>query len=128
MLGDASMPIHSSDWRLVNVGAATAQGPARHKRRVVLRARRHSVRLGGRIKLHGKVRGSVSAGARVRLMVRSHGRWHVLRRKPLQAGGTFATNAHLRNIRLRGAHRVLRIRAVVRGVGRSNVIRIRLRH
>ncbi len=127
MLGDASMPIHSSDWRLVNVGGATAQGPARHKRRVVLRVRRHSVRLGGKVRLHGKVRGAVSAGARVRLMVRSHGRWHVLRRKPLQAGGTFATNPRLGSSRLTRGHGVLRIRAVVKGVGRSNVVRIRLR-
>ena len=72
MLGDASMPIHASDWRLVNVGSAIGAGPARHKRRVGAAGRGVTPRgVGGKIKLRGKVRGAVSAGARVRLMVRS---------------------------------------------------------
>jgi hypothetical protein len=122
MRGDASMPIRSSDWRLVNVGGANAQGPAKHKRRVVLRVRRHSVRAGGKVRLRGKVRGAFSAKAHVRLLVRSNGRWRVLRRKPLEAEGTFAAS-----VRPRHRHRVLRIRAVVKGVGRSNVVRVTVR-
>jgi hypothetical protein len=120
------MPIHSSDWRLVNVGRATAQGPARHKHRVVLRVSHHVVHVGSKLKVHGKVRGSFSAKARVRLMVRTGRHWHLLRRKPLRSGGTFATNPRLHGARLHGA-RVVRIRAVVKGVGRSNVVRIRVR-
>jgi len=122
MLGDASMPIRSSDWRLVNVGAPTAQGPAKHKRRVVLHVRRHSVRAGGKLRLRGQVRGAVSSRARVRFMVRSHGHWRLLRRKPLHSGGTFAAS-----VRPRHGHRTLRIRAVVKGVGRSNVVRVTVR-
>jgi hypothetical protein len=122
MLGDASMPIRSSDWRLVNVGAPTAQGPAKHRRRVVLRARRHSVRAGGRVRLRGKVRGAFSSRARVRVLVRSRGHWRVLRRKPLRTGGTFAAS-----VRPRHGHRKLRIRAAIEGVGRSNVVRVTVR-
>jgi hypothetical protein len=139
MLGDSSMSIHASDWRLVNVGTASAAGPApAAKRRVVLRAAKHAVRVGRKITLRGKVRGAFPAGARVRLMVRSGGRWHALRRKPVEANGTFAGNARLarkagaaklalKNVRLRHGVRVLRIRAVVKGVGRSNVVRVRVR-
>jgi hypothetical protein len=68
------------------------------------------------------VRGAVSAKAHVRLMVRSHGHWRVLRRKPLQAGGTFAAS-----LRPGHGHRMLRIRAVIKGVGRSNVVRVTVR-
>jgi hypothetical protein len=104
----------------------------------VLRAVKHSVRVGRKVKLRGKVRGAFRAGARVRLMVRSGGRWHALRRKPVDANGTFGTNARLarkagasrlalKKVRLRHRVRVLRIRAVVKGVGRSNVVRVRVR-
>jgi hypothetical protein len=73
------------------------------------------------------------------------GKWRRLRRKPVNADGTFATwPRYLRSVRaaragkvrpykLRNLHlsrraRVIRIRAVVTGAGRSNVVRVRLRH
>jgi hypothetical protein len=147
MLGDAGMPIHASDWRLVNVGTASAAGPtppSRHRRRVVLHVARHAVRIGGHVVLRGKVRGTLPAGADVRLMVRSGRHWLRLRRKPIEAGGTFASSPRLvrkaaaarrygperlalKNVRLPHGVMVLRIRAVVRGVGRSNVVRVRVR-
>ena len=144
MLGDTNMPVRASDWRLVNVGGASAAGPAMHRRRVILRTARHSVWVGGKVHLRGRVRGAFPAGARVRLLVHSGGRWHRLRRKPLQADGAFATNLRLghsaraarhgghrrltlRKVRLRRGLRVLRIRAVVKGAGRSNVVRVRVR-
>jgi hypothetical protein len=144
MLGDSSMKIGSNDWRLVNVGKASAAGPAPVARAVVLRTAAHRVWVGGKVRLRGKVRGAVPAGARVRFMVRSKGRWHRLRRKPVEADGTFATNARLahrasaarthgkrrlalKSVRLRHGIKVLRIRAVVKGVGRSNVVRVRVR-
>jgi hypothetical protein len=122
MRGDASMPIRSSDWRLVSAGAPTAQGPARHKRRVVLRVHRPSVRAGGKVRLRGQVRGAFSSTARVRFMVRSRGHWRVMRRKPLHPGGTFAAS-----VRPRKRHGTVRIRAVVKGVGHSNVVRVTVR-
>jgi hypothetical protein len=145
MLGEASMPIRASDWRLVNVGStAAAKPPAAPKRRVVLRAARRSVRIGGKVRLRGEVRGAFPAGAHVRLMVRAGHGWHRLRRKPIDAAGTFATSPRLvrkasaarrhgaarltlKHVRLARGVRVLRIRAVVKGVGRSKVVRVRVR-
>jgi hypothetical protein len=127
MLGDASMPVHASDWRLVNVGSPTAAGPPpppRHKQRgrVLLRAVRHSVRIGSNVGLRGTVDGEFPAGAKARLVVKSGNRWVRLRQQPIDAAGTFA--AH---VRLKARSRAMRIRAVVRGVGRSNVVRVRVR-
>jgi hypothetical protein len=124
MLGDSSMQIHAADWRLVNVGSASASGPppAPARGRVILRTARRSVRAGGKVRLRGEVRGTFSAGARARLMLRKGGRWVRLRQKAIEAGGTFSTN-------VRAGHRmrVLRLSAVVKGVGRSNVVRVRVR-
>jgi hypothetical protein len=80
------------------------------------------VRAGGNVRLRGEVRGTFSAGARARLMIREGARWVSLRQKPFGAGGTFFTN-------VRAGHRirVLRIQAAVGGVGRSNVVRVRVR-
>jgi hypothetical protein len=130
MLGDSSMPIQAGDWRLVNVGSASAAGPPpapRAGRRVVLRAARRSVRVGGRIGLRGQVRGGFSARARVRVMVHSGSRWVRMRKTALDGGGTFSTKVAPRNVRLGHGRRVLRILAVVNGVGRSNVVRVRVR-
>jgi hypothetical protein len=146
MYGDASMPIHAGDWRLVSgtANAASPPSPRRSHRRVSLRAGKRFVWIGGKVRLRGKVRGAVRAGAHVRFLVRARGRWHRLRRKPVEANRTFATNARLahraraastsghrplslKHVRLRRGVRVLRVRAVVRGAGRSNVVRIRVR-
>jgi hypothetical protein len=141
MLGRAAMPIHAGDWRLVNVGAASAAAPPPVRRRkVVLRATRRSVRVGGKVRLHGKVRVAFPPGARVRLMVRSGRGWHRLRLKPIAADATFATSPRLvrkagaarkrlalKRVRLNRGVRILKIRAVVKGVGRSKVVRVRIR-
>jgi hypothetical protein len=144
MLGDANMRIRAGDWRLVNVGSAAAAAPPRKGRKVVLRAAGRFVRVGGKVRLRGKVRVALAPGARVRLMVRSGGRWHRLRRKSIAADGTFLTSPRLarkaraarrngpkrlalEHVRLKRGVRVLKIRAVVRGVGRSNVVRVRVR-
>jgi len=148
LYGKSGISVRATDWRLVNVGTASAAAPARPRprgRRVVLRAAHRSVWVGGKVRLRGKVRGAVRAGARVRFQVRSHGAWRHLRRKPVDADGSFTTNprlAHkrraarssgrrplvLKQVRLRRGMKVLRIRAVVRGVGRSPVVRVRIRH
>jgi hypothetical protein len=125
MLGDASMPVHASDWRLVNVGSATAAGPPpapEQGPRVVLRAALRSVAAGRKLGLRGEVRGGFPTGAKARLMVKSGHRWIRLRQKAIDAGGTFATQ-----VRAQARGRALRIRAVVKGVGRSNVVRVRVR-
>jgi hypothetical protein len=126
MLGDASMPIHASDWRLVKVGSATAAGPPppapEQRRRVVLRAAGRSVRIGGKLRLRGEVRGGFPAGAKARLMLKSGHRWIRLRQQPIDATGTFA--AH---VPLKARNPVQRIRALVKDVGRSNVVRVHVR-
>jgi hypothetical protein len=145
MLGDASMPIRASDWRRVNVGsAAAASPPPARKRRVVLRAARRFVRVGHKIRLRGKVRGAFPPGAHVRIMVRTRHGWQRLRRKPIAADGSFGTNPRLvrrpgtartggharlalKRVRLKRGARVVKIRAVVKGVGRSKVVRVRVR-
>jgi len=127
MLGDSSMPIRASDWRLVSIGTARAAGPPPppgQGSRLVLRTARGSVRRGGRLRLIGKVEGSVPAGAKARLVTKVRRRWVRLREKPIDAAGAFATNPILRPKR---GTRVLRIRAEVAGVGRSNVVRVRVR-
>jgi hypothetical protein len=126
MLGDASMPIRASDWRLVNVGATGAAEPSPPNRaQVVLRAARRSVRAGARLRLRGRVEGAFPAGARAGFMVKSGRRWSRLRERPVDAAGTFVSTLRLAG-RAQGA-RVLRVRARVRGVGTSNLVRVRVR-
>jgi hypothetical protein len=114
-------------------------------KRVRIGVDRRSLRLGGQLRLSGKVRGTVRRGAHVRVQVRTAGgKWRRLRRKPVNADGTFGTwprylrsvraaragklhRYKLRNLHLSRRARVIRIRAVVTGAGRSNVVRVRLR-
>jgi hypothetical protein len=127
MLGDSSMPIRASDWRLVNVGTApagaTAPAPPQGGR-VVLRAARGSVRRGGRLRLFGKVVGGVPAGAKARLVARVRNRWVQLRGKQIDAASSFAANPVVRPNR---GTRAMQVRALVTGVGGSNVVRVRVR-
>jgi hypothetical protein len=111
----------------VNVGTAPAASgsPAPEQAsRVVLRAARASVRRGGRVRLVGKVEGSVPAGARARLVARVRNRWVQLRGKLVDAAGAFAASPIVRPNR---KTRALQIRALVDGVGSSNVVRVRVR-
>ena len=149
-LNPGSLDIKASDMRVARAGNGQALPPPEaqsrkpRKRKVVLRADKHKLRVGRKLRLRGKVRVQVPAGRHVRFQVRVGHRWHRLRRKPIQGDGTFATNprlkrgAHasrwgaparlrLKRVHLRPGVRVIKIRAVVRGVGRSNVIRVRIR-
>jgi hypothetical protein len=146
-LHQTSFNIRGSDFRLVHAGPVPFEkqrSRKKHPRRLVLRCRNHSVWAGGKIRLYGKVRGSAKAGARVRFQVRVNGHWRRLRRKPLEANGTFETHPrlgrsaraaranghsrlHLKDVRLRRGTRVLKLRAVLRGHGYSNVVRVRIR-
>ena len=150
-LSQTSFDFTGADMRPAQPGAPQAQAasaaPARKKRSrnraIALHAHRHSVWVGGRLRLRGKVRGNIAPGAKVRLQVRTHGHWKRFRQKLVEANGTFATHPHLgrvagasrhghralrlRERRLRSGMRVLRVRAVVKGVGRSRVLKIRVR-
>ena len=151
-LGQTSFDFTGADMRPAQAGPvppaqAAAVAPTVKKRSrnraIALHANKHSIWVGGRLGLRGKVRGNVAPGARVRLQVRTHGHWKRFRQKPVEANGTFATRPHLgrvagssrhgpralrlRERRLRKGMRTLRVRAVVKGVGRSRVLKIRVR-
>jgi hypothetical protein len=120
---------------------AKAKKKRRKQRRVVLRVTPRRLSLGRTLRLSGRVRGTVPKHARVRIQVGTRrGPWRPLRRKTPNADGTFATSARFtrsarssatRGLRLghvqfsRGT-RVIRIRAVVRRAGKSNMVRVRL--
>jgi len=146
-LNETSFGITASDFRLVHAGPVPfVKQPARRrapKRALVLGAASRSVWAGGKVRLRGKAK-QAPPGARVRIQVRTKGHWRRLRRKPVEADGTFGTNPrlgryarasrsgshgrlHLENVRLRHGIRVLKFRATVKGLGHSNVVRVRVR-
>jgi hypothetical protein len=147
-LNPGSLNIRGSDMRPARAGIGGPPPPEAqsHKSRaIVLRVNKHRIRVGGRLRLHGKVRAKVAAGTHVRIQVRVGRRWQRLRRKLVEGDGTFGTSprlargAHvsrhgrparlrLKHVRLRRGVRVLKLRAVIRGVGHSNVVRVRIRH
>jgi hypothetical protein len=108
----------------------------------VLRASGRSVWIGGQLRLRGRVRGQIPAGARVRLQVLTKGNWRRFGEKPVEANGRFTSwprlgrgghaSGHGHRVlrlgeqRLRSSVRMLRIRAVVRGAGRSRILHIRV--
>jgi hypothetical protein len=149
-LSPGSLDIRGSDMRPARAGVGGAVPPPEaqssrpHRRSIVLRAARHRLRVGRKLRLRGKVRAKVPAGRKVRIQVRVGHHWHRLRRKPIQADGSFRTNprlkgsAHasrygvpgrlrLKQVHLRRGVRVLKLRAVIRGVGHSNVVHVRVR-
>jgi hypothetical protein len=149
-LSQQSLDVTGNDFRLAHAGpyVPTAKQASHGKRRsakhaIVLRASKRRVRVGHRLRLRGHVRGSFPAGSRVRFQVRLKGHWLRFRQKPVEANGTFASWPHLghkasasrhghrvlrlRDRRLRRGIRVLKIRAVVKGVGRSRPIHVRVR-
>jgi hypothetical protein len=151
-LSEQALPFTPQDFRPAQTGPyvparAASKGSGRHyARRVLLRVNTHKLWVGGQLRIRGHVRGGVPAGARVRVDFRTRGQrhWHRLRRKPVEANGRFATwprltrPAHVSRfgapiLRLRDRHlsahaRIVRFRAFVHGVGRSGVVRVRIRH
>ena len=153
-LSENTLDFTGVDMRPAKAGPVPPAGPPasaakeRRKRgkRVRISVNRRNLRLGGQLRISGRVRGAVRRDARVRFQVRTAGgKWRRLRRKPVNADGTFATWPRFvravraaragkpRRFKLRDVHlsrnaRVVRIRAVLTGSGRSNVVRVRLRY
>jgi hypothetical protein len=90
---------------------------------VTLKANRSSVPQGGRIKLKGSTSLLPRAdGPReARIQRRRHGRWHRAGAASIRGDGHFA-----KHVRARGAG-AIRFRAMVRGIGRSRVVTVRVR-
>jgi hypothetical protein len=119
--------------------AHTGGGSAKKQRALTLRSNRRSVRVGRRIVLTGRVRAgvSVAAGARVAIDARGKRRWAPARRVRIGPHRRFRVRLRLRGRRLArlalaGARlsphvRTLRLRARLPGVGRSAIVRVRVR-
>jgi parallel beta-helix repeat protein len=92
---------------------------------ITLVARRTEVPQGRPVPLRGQVkRARVKRGRVVRLYARIKGRRKLVGRARLTAAGRFAAAPRLRKLRIRG--KVVRLQAVVQGIGRSRTVRVRI--
>ena len=92
---------------------------------VILGVFRERIQRGQRLPMIGRVASPrLRRGLRVMVVVRVHGHRHLLARVRVSRDGTFSLRPRVRGAR--GA-RSVRVQAVVRGVGRSRSIRVRLR-
>jgi hypothetical protein len=111
--------------RLVpGAGGDASRGGRRgtRSRRIVLRASRSALRPGQPLVLAGRVLGRF-VPARVRLERWDRG-WRRVGRIPVSSSGAFRKKVRLSGVR---RHRVARLRAVSRQVGRSRVVRVRVK-
>jgi parallel beta-helix repeat protein len=93
---------------------------------VILGAVRTNVRRGQRLKLLGQVSAAhLRPGLRVSVFARAHGHRRLLARAAVRRNGIFVVHPHVRAPR---KARFVRITAVVRGIGHSRSIRLRIRH
>jgi hypothetical protein len=145
MYGKSSMPIRASDWRLVNVGTPPDPAPAPSPEPVTdpgrsgrpctkKRHRKHECRLveisvsgarasrvGSAVRVRGKVNAAAAGSRRARLQIKTRKGWKTVATAKIRADGTFALRLPRRKW-----HRKVRLRAVVRGVGKSRTQRVRL--
>jgi hypothetical protein len=105
------------------VRAAHASRAERRPRAVIFGAFQTVVRPGHRLPLLGRVT-SMRPGLRVTIVARTRGHRRRLARVPIRADGTFALRPRLHAPRVA---RFVRVSAVVRGLGHSRSIRLRLR-
>jgi hypothetical protein len=94
--------------------------------RVAFRIRRsRRVRPLQRVRLTGRLIGTrPAASTKVALQLRKHGRWHTRKVRRLRPSGRFSLKFRTSGSRRR---RVVRVRALVPGVGKSGVLRLRVR-
>ena len=106
-------------------GVTRSTHAQRHAPAVVLGAFRKQIQRGQRLPMIGRVASTrLRRGLSVAVVARVHGHRHLLARVPVSRNGTFSLRPRVRAAR--GA-RFVRVQAVVRGVGRSRSIRVRLR-
>ena len=93
---------------------------------MILGAVRMNVRRGQRLKLLGQVGAPhLRPGLRVSVFARAQGHRRLLARAAVRRNGIFVLHPHVRAPR---EARFVRITAVVRGIGHSRSIRLRVRH
>ncbi len=108
------------------VGGVRSLRPRRHVAAVVLGAKRAQVRRGHRVVLTGRIAAArMRPGLRVVVVAAARGQVRRLASVRPARNGWFAARPRVRAPR--GA-RYVNVRAVVRGVGRSRPLRLRLRH
>jgi hypothetical protein len=91
---------------------------------VILGAFRERIHRGGRLPMMGRVAGErVRRGLHVVVVAHVRGHRRRLARVRVTRNGTFSMRPHVRVAR---GVRAVRVRAVVRGVGRSRAIRVRV--
>jgi hypothetical protein len=106
-------------------GPTKAKGPTKSKGSgkghgaVTLEKHQRVVSANAPLRLTGHA--EASAGSIVTVLRLRQGRWHRLARRRLRANGSFGLRR-----RLRGKHGAVRLRATVRGVGSSRVVRVGL--
>ena len=126
--GDLRFKADSACARLVGDVAGPSVGTARIasvRFALSLRAGRRQVRAGGKARLRGRLLAPQrAAGAKVRIQLRSNGKWRTLAVRRTRADGRFAIR--LQTGKARRA-RVSRLRAVVRGVAKSRTVRLRIK-
>jgi parallel beta-helix repeat protein len=106
-------------------GVTRSTHAQRHAPAVILGAFRKQIQRGQRLPMIGRVASTrLRRGLSVAVVARVHGHRHLLARVPVSRNGTFSLRPRVRAVR--GA-RFVRVQAVVRGVGRSRSIRVRLR-
>ena len=148
-LHSKSLDIQPSDFRPAELGTPgpipTIVSPANRSTRPVsvrLRANRLPIRVGSRLHMSGRVRGELLGYERVRIEAYTRGAWRYLIGAGVKGDGRFGAATRLlrtvpqrsprkRPLLLRHLHvpggTVLKLRASVRGIARSEVIRVRLR-
>lgn len=89
--------------------------------RVALNVSRRLVPVGRRVRVRGSASPVVVGARKVTIERRRHGRWRRAGQAAIRQGGRFKDR-----VRVRGG-RVVKLRARVRGVGRSRVVRVRVR-
>ena len=139
MYGKSGMPIRATDFRLVNVGTPPdpaaepvtepGTGLCTKKRQRTGKCRLVEISLGGvrasragtPVRIAGKVNATLAQTRRARLQVNTRNRWRTVGTAKIRSDRTFA----LRLPRRKG-HPKVRVRVVVRGVGKSRTLRLRL--
>ena len=148
-LHSKALDIQPSDFRPAELGnpgpIPTIVSPAQVSalaRSVRLQANRLPIRVGSRLHMSGRVRGELLGYERVRIDAHTRGAWRYLTGARVKPDGRFTaamqvvrtvprSSKRKRPLRLRHLHvaagATLKLRASVRGIGRSEVIRVRLR-
>jgi hypothetical protein len=121
LYGKSGMSIRATDWRMMNVGTPPDPAPSPEPVIEISLSGYHAAGARTPIRVKGKVNAAVAGRPRARLQLKRRKGWRTVVTAKIHADRTFA----LRLPRRKGHPRV-RVRVVVRGVGKSRTLRLRL--